>query len=85
MKVGQNALSEFRDSLIVWEAVIVAILRTNRAMKRLSARQKKEYDNATRFYICRHEFVQSEAKGLKVSDHDHITGWLLGAAHRQCN
>ena len=65
MKVEENALAEFLDSLIVWEAEIVAILRTNRAMKRLSARQQKKYDNATRCYICRQEFVESEAKGPK--------------------
>ena len=56
MKVGENALAEFLNALIVLEAEIVAILRTNRAMIRLSARQQKEYDNATRCYICRHEF-----------------------------
>ena len=54
-------------------------------MKRLSARQQEEYDNATRCYICRHEFVESETKGANVRDHDHITGWFIGAAHRQCN
>ena len=75
----------FLDTLIVWEAEIVAILQTNRAIKRLSARQQEEYDNATRCYICRHEFVDSEAKGPKVCDHDHITGWFIGAAHRHCN
>ena len=64
---------------------IVAILRTNRTIKRLSARQQEEYDNATRCYICRHEFVEREAKGPKVRDHDHITGWFINAAHRQCN
>ena len=63
----------------------MAILRTNRAMKRLSARQQKEYDHATRCYICRHDFVEGETKGPKVRDHDHITGWFIGAAHRQCN
>ena len=51
MKVGENALAEFLDTLIVWEAAIVAILRMNRAMKRLSARQQYEYDNAKRCYI----------------------------------
>ena len=40
---------------------------------------------ATRCYICRHEFVEGEAKGPKVRDHDHITGLFIGAAHRQCN
>ena len=54
-------------------------------MKRLSARQQEEYDNATRCYICRHEFLEGEAKGSKVRDHDHITGWVIGAAHHQCN
>ena len=69
MKVGDNALAEFLDTLIVWEAEILAILRTNQAMKRLSARQQEEYDNATRCYICRHEFVEYDAKGPKVIQH----------------
>ena len=38
MKVGKNTHAEFLDSLIVWKAEIVAILHTNRAMKRLTAR-----------------------------------------------
>ena len=53
MKVGNNALTELLDSLIVLKADIVAILRTNRAIKRLSARHQEEYDNATRCYIFR--------------------------------
>ena len=53
MKVKANELTVFLDALIVWEAETVAILRTNRAMKRLSARQEEEYDNATQCYICR--------------------------------
>ena len=85
MKVGENTLAEFLDSLIVCGAEIVAILLTNRAMKRLSARQQEEYENATRCYICRHEFVENEVKGPKVPYHNHITGWFIGATHRQCN
>ena len=85
MKVGETALAEFLDALLVWKAEIVAILRTNRAMKRLSCRQQEEYDNATRCYICRHEFEEGEAKGPKVRDHNHITGWFISAAHRKCN
>ena len=38
MKVGENALAKFLETHIVWEAEIVAMVRTNRAMKRLSAR-----------------------------------------------
>ena len=85
MKVGENALAEFLDTLIVSDAEIVAILRTNRATKRLSARQQEEYDNATKCYIYRHEFFEGEAKIPKVRDHDHITGWFIGAVHRKCN
>ena len=58
MKVGENALAEFLDTFIVWEAEIVANLRTNRAMKRLNIRQQEEYDYDTQCYICRHEFVE---------------------------
>ena len=85
MKVEENALGKFLDALIVREAEIVAILRTNRPAKRLSARKQEKYYNATRCNICRHEFVNGEAKGLKIRDHDHITDRFIGAAHRQCN
>ena len=61
-KDGENALAEFPDLLIVWKAEILAILQTNRAMKRLNARQQKKYNQATRCYICRHEFVEGEAE-----------------------
>ena len=85
MKVVENALAEFVETPIVWEAEIMEFLSTNSTMKRLSARQQDEYDNATRCYICRHEFVECDVKGPKVRDHDHITGWFIGAAHRLCN
>ena len=52
------------------------------AIKRLSVRQQEEYDDATRCYIIRHEFVEGEAKCPKVCSHDHIMGWFIGAAHR---
>ena len=62
MKVRENALAEFLDSQIVWEAEINAILRSNQAMKRFSDCQKDEYYNATRCYIYCHQFVKGEAK-----------------------
>ena len=81
MKIGKHALAEFFDALIVWEAEIVAILRANREIKRLSVRHQEEYDNATWCYICCYEFEKSEAKGPKVRDYNYITGWFIGAAH----
>ena len=85
MKVEANALSEFLDTLNVWKAEIVEKLRTNRAINRLNAREQEEFNNATRCYICRYVFVEVEANGSKVRDHDQITGCFIGAIHRKCN
>ena len=41
IKVGDNALAEFLDELLVWEAVIVAIILTNRKTKSISALQQE--------------------------------------------
>ena len=51
----------------------------------MSAQNRNEYETATQCYICRHAFLEDDQKGPKVRDHDHITGFVLGAAHRQCN
>ena len=58
---------------------------TNRPMKRMSAQKREEYEKATQCYIYLHSFVKDDPKGLNVRDHDHITGFFIGAAHRQCN
>ena len=85
MEVWENALAEFLDMLIEWESAIVEELRTNRPRKRMSAQKREEYENATECYICRNAFEEEDPKGPKVRDHDHITGFFRGAAHRQCN
>ena len=54
-------------------------------MKRMSAQKREEYDNATECYICRQPFKEDNLKGPKVCDHDHITEFFIGAAHRYCN
>ena len=36
-------------------------------------------------YICRHSFETNDPKRPKVRDHDHITGFFIGTAHRQSN
>ena len=51
----------------------------------MSAKKREEYENATQCYICSHTFEEDDPKGPKVRDHDHITGFFIGAAHRQCN
>ena len=85
MKVGENSLSEFLDVLIEWETAILKELQTNRPNKRMSAQKREESENATQCYICRHAFEEDNPKWPKVRDHDHITGFFLCAAHRQCS
>ena len=85
MKVGPRALSEFLVELSKWESEIIEVLMQNLKMNRLNVHYQVVSDNSTRYYMCRHDFIENETKGLKVRDHDHITGDLLGAAHRTCN
>ena len=85
MKIRVNALAEFLDVLIEWESAIVEELRTNRPMKRMSAQKRENYENATECYICRQPFEEGDLIGPMVRDHDHITKFFIGAAHRQCN
>ena len=54
-------------------------------MKRISSQKREEYEHATECYICRQPFEEDDPKKPKVRDHDHITGFFIGAAHRQCN
>ena len=55
-------------------------------MKPLSRAKQEEYDNATQCHICRKPLLgDQDPKGPKVRDHDHITGFFIGAAHQSCN
>ena len=65
MNIGDNALAKFLVSLIVWEAKIVAILRTNPAMKRLSARQQEEQLSATGATYAVTSLSRARRKALK--------------------
>ena len=84
MKVVENALAEFLDTHSVGSSYRgdSPDESGDEAPQRPPARK---YDNATKCDICRHEFVEGEAKGPKVRDTDHITGWFIVAAYRQCN
>ena len=84
-KVGENALAEFMDVLIEWETAIVEEIWTNRPMKRMSVQKREEYENASECYIFRQPFEKDKQKGPKVRDNDHITGFFIGAVHREYN
>ena len=83
--VVENVLTEFLDLLIEWDTAIVEELWTNRPMKRMSAHKREQYKDVTQCYICRHAFEEDDPKGPTVRDINHITGFFLGAAHRNYN
>ena len=85
MFYGPDALADFLNELIKWEAMCIDYLKQNIQMKPLSFRENKEFELATMCYLCRQPFQQNDPRGWKVRDHDHITGNYLGVAHRQCN
>ena len=80
-KFRENALTEFQGVLLEWETAISEKLRTNRQIKRMCAQKQESFENETKYYICRHTFVEDDPKGPKVGDHGNITGFFLSAAH----
>ena len=82
---GPNTLENFLNKLIEWETMCMEYLKLHCPMRPLSFQQETEHDNAINCYLCRQPFQVVDPRGGKVRDHDHITGYYLGAAHRQCN
>ncbi|MCP6769123.1 hypothetical protein NL529_30180, partial [Klebsiella pneumoniae] len=60
-------------------------LKLHCKMNDLTFQQVTDHNNAQMCYLCLKPFVEDDPRGIKVRDHDHITGYYLGAAHRQCN
>ena len=52
-------------------------------MEKLEGKKEKDFNDATKCYIC-HDPFHGIAK-QKVADHDHTTGKYLGAACNACN
>ena len=82
---GPNTLENFLNKLIEWETMCMEYLRLNCPMRPLNFQQEIDHDNAQTCYLCRQPFQVVDPRGGKVRDHDHITGYYLGPAHRQCN
>ena len=84
--IWENALSENLNTLIDWERVCIDHLTSNVPMNRLSRAKQEEFDYTTHCHICRKPFEgDQDPRGLKVRDHDQVTGWFIAAAHKQCN
>ena len=86
MSIGENALSEFLNTLIDWKRVLIKHFKDNVPMDWLSRAKREKFNNATQCHICRKPVKgDQDPKGPKVRNHDHVTGWLIAAAHQQCN
>ena len=48
-------------------------------------REKEQYNEETRCWICKGEFDDKDKNKEKVKDHCHYTGRYRGAAHNECN
>ena len=88
MHTGENALERFLEKLIEWEGLCVEYLKANCRMRTLTSDQDMKYRAATECCICHNKkrpFDSGDDDWRKVRDHDHVTGYFLGAAHNLCN
>ena len=57
-------------------------------MNPLSREKQEAHNNATICCICHkqdHPFDPTNPIDRKVADHDHVSGYYIGAAHDECN
>ena len=85
---GEDAMEKFVD-WIEEDVKEIANIPDVKMMK-LSSNELKQFDEATKCWICKGEFDDtSDEKGYrkneKVKDHCHYTGRFRGAAHNYCN
>jgi len=85
---GQDAVKKFLDKLIEWEEKAIEHLEHNIPMRTLSKKQVEAHRQATTCCICHNPqrpFIGGDGNWQKVHDHDHVTGYYIGAAHDLCN
>ena len=88
MHTGENAIDRFLKQLIEWENMCIEYLKANCKMRPLTEKQEMKYNAASECCICHSKkrlFVQHEDDWRQVRDHDHVTGYFIGAAHNLCN
>ena len=51
----------------------------------LTEEEEKQFNEATKCWICKGEYDDTADKNKKVRDHCHYTGRFRGAAHKNCN
>ena len=85
---NEDAVQNLLDQLIKWETKIVEHLKQNCKIIPLSRQQKIDHDNALICCISHRQtppFDQTIPNDRKVADHDHVTGYYIGAEHDECN
>lgn len=88
MHTGLDAVDRFLNKMIEWELMCVEYLKANCKMRTLSEQQDIQYNEAKVCCICHNKkqpFDSSTDDWRKVRDHDHVTGYYIGAAHNLCN
>ena len=78
---GEDAMEKFVD-WIEEDVKDIANIQDVKMMK-LSPNELKQFDEATKCWICNEEF--DDTGDEKVKDHCHYTGRFRGAAHNSCN
>ena len=85
---GEKSVNQLLDQLIRWKTDIGEHLKINCRMRPLSRQQQTDHDNAVVCCICRRQnrpFDPTIPNDRKVADHDHVSGFYIGAAHDECN
>jgi len=85
---GDDAVEHFLDKLIEWEQKAIEHLERNIPMRVLSRKQLDAHRQAATCCICHNPhrpFIDGDGNWQKVHDHDHVTGYYIGAAHDLCN
>ena len=78
---GEDAMEKFVE-WIEEDVKDIANIQDVKMMK-LSPNELKQFDEATKCWICNEEF--DDTSDEKVKDHCHYTGRFRGAAHNSCN
>ena len=82
MYLGKDCMYKFFEALDEIREYVLQQYKENVKMKKLTVDEQREYDKATKCWICDGEFTK---ENKKVRDHDHMTGKFRNAAHWKCN
>lgn len=79
---GPDCAKAFVETLCNDVMELHQILSTNVDMVSLTENQKKTHESATACHLCKKAFIKGD---IICADHDHFTGYYLGASHNACN